>query len=278
LRSSPAFPPIYPLLFVAFPILSLFAQNVNELRVVELVPVLACAVAGAGVLWLAFGLLLKDAAKGALVVAVATVMFYTVDRLVEPIRNFLLYLSALWVNWVNVTIEPVWIIVVEAALLGVFAFVVRRLGDLRKATRFLNVLAIIAVAIPSTLILSVKAPDIVRPARHPEPMAQLVRPATAHRPDIYYIILDGYARHDVMQSHFGLDTTAFLEHLERQGFYVARRSTANYCQTPLCLSSSSTPRTSTTWSRDWATPRPSSPTSSAGTAWSPPCGPSDISS
>ena len=114
----------------------------------------------------------------------------------------------------------------------------RRLGDLRKATRFLNVLAIIAVAIPSILILSVKAPDD-RPARAASrDDGPARRPATAHRPDIYYIILDGYARHDVMQSHFGLDNTAFLEHLERQGFYVARRSTANYCQTPLCLSSS----------------------------------------
>ena len=41
-----------------------------------------------------------------------------------------------------------------------------------------------------------------------------------------------------MKSLFDFDNSAFLEHLERKGFFVARRSTANYCQTPLCLSSS----------------------------------------
>ena len=58
------------------------------------------------------------------------------------------------------------------------------------------------------------------------------------RPDIYYIILDGYARSDVMSKLFGFDNEPFLKRLEQKGFYVARRSTANYCQTPLSLSSS----------------------------------------
>ena len=57
-------------------------------------------------------------------------------------------------------------------------------------------------------------------------------------PDIYYIILDGYARSDVMKSRFGFDNSGFLSHLESRGFYVARQSTANYCQTPLSLSAS----------------------------------------
>jgi hypothetical protein len=238
LRRWAAVPPVYPLLFAAFPILALFAQNAREVRAVELVSLLACAVAVAGVLWLVFGLLLKDAAKGALVVAAATVMFYTVDRLMGPTRRFLIYLSRFWVENLQITVDPLWIVVPELALLCGFALVVRRLTDVRSATRFLNVLAVIAVAMPAIQILSVKAPVATRPARQPEPMALPPQPVTARRPDIYYIILDGYARHDVMLSHFGFDNTGFLEYLERKGFYVARRSTANYGQTPLCLSSS----------------------------------------
>ena len=41
-----------------------------------------------------------------------------------------------------------------------------------------------------------------------------------------------------MKSRFGFDNSGFLSHLENRGFYVARQSTANYCQTPLSLSSS----------------------------------------
>src|SRR5262249_15513963 len=51
--------PIYPLLFAAYPILALFAQNAREVRAVELVLPLAGTLAGAGVLWLVAGLLLR---------------------------------------------------------------------------------------------------------------------------------------------------------------------------------------------------------------------------
>jgi hypothetical protein len=86
-------------------------------------------------------------------------------------------------------------------------------------------------------ILSVKAPAATRPVRTATPLARL-SPPTGQSPDIYYIILDGYARPDVMKALFGLDTSGFIEHLERKGFYIAGNSTANYVQTPLCLSCS----------------------------------------
>ena len=41
-----------------------------------------------------------------------------------------------------------------------------------------------------------------------------------------------------MRKLFDFDNTAFLERLERKGFFVARGSNANYCQTPLSRSSS----------------------------------------
>ena len=43
-------------------------------------------------------------------------------------------------------------------------------------------------------------------------------------PAIYYIILDGYARSEVMRA-FDFDNTAFLEWLERKGFFVALAAT-----------------------------------------------------
>ena len=57
-------------------------------------------------------------------------------------------------------------------------------------------------------------------------------------PAIYYIILDGYARSEVMRELFDFGNTAFLERLERKSFFVARGSNANYCKTPLSRSSS----------------------------------------
>lgn len=58
------------------------------------------------------------------------------------------------------------------------------------------------------------------------------------RPNIYYIVLDGYGRHDVLQELYDFDNSAFLERLREMGFYIAEDSRTNYGQTYLSLSSS----------------------------------------
>jgi hypothetical protein len=57
-------------------------------------------------------------------------------------------------------------------------------------------------------------------------------------PDVYYIILDGYARSDYMDSIFGYDNSEFLKFLRARGFYVAEQSHSNHNWTGLSLSSS----------------------------------------
>jgi hypothetical protein len=56
-------------------------------------------------------------------------------------------------------------------------------------------------------------------------------------PDIYVIVLDGYARQDVLQSIYKHDNSNFIDWLEKQGFYVADDSHSNYVQTPYTMSS-----------------------------------------
>ncbi len=57
-------------------------------------------------------------------------------------------------------------------------------------------------------------------------------------PDIYYLILDGYGRADMLQSVFGFDNSGFVDALENRGFSVASQSQPNYAHTLLSLSSS----------------------------------------
>ena len=57
-------------------------------------------------------------------------------------------------------------------------------------------------------------------------------------PDIYYIILDGYSRADVLQNIYGFDNREFIDALRERGFYVAEESRSNYIRTVVSLSSS----------------------------------------
>jgi hypothetical protein len=56
-------------------------------------------------------------------------------------------------------------------------------------------------------------------------------------PDIYVILLDGYARADVLNDQFNFDNTPFLGALEERGFEVAAASHSNYLLTQLTITS-----------------------------------------
>ena len=55
--------------------------------------------------------------------------------------------------------------------------------------------------------------------------------------DIYYIVLDGFGRPDILQSHYGLDVTNFVAFLTARGFTVPPLAQSNYSQTFLSLAS-----------------------------------------
>ncbi len=61
--------------------------------------------------------------------------------------------------------------------------------------------------------------------------------ANGDSPDVYFILLDGYARADVLDKHYDFDNSRFIQGLERRGFQVGEASEANYNWTFLSLAS-----------------------------------------
>jgi hypothetical protein len=57
-------------------------------------------------------------------------------------------------------------------------------------------------------------------------------------PDIFYIILDGYGRENMLRRVMHFDNSGFIEGLRHRGFYVADQSHSNYVQTEISLGSS----------------------------------------
>jgi hypothetical protein len=55
--------------------------------------------------------------------------------------------------------------------------------------------------------------------------------------DVYYIVLDGFGRPDVLKTYYGLDLDSFVAFLHTHGFYVTDRASSNYAQTFLSLAS-----------------------------------------
>ena len=111
-------------------------------------------------------------------------------------------------------------------------------------TRYLNLVVALLLVFP-TLTL---AGRVVAPSASVAPteaaaledltahLSQLdVSNASGRRPDIYYIILDAYSRHDALG---GFDNSDFLRELDRRGFYVAEQAVSNYVRSMESITSS----------------------------------------
>ena len=67
---------------------------------------------------------------------------------------------------------------------------------------------------------------------------ELENSSSSQAPDIYYIILDAYAREDDLLDAYQFDNSEFLRELEGLGFYVADWSQSNYSSTLFSVTSS----------------------------------------
>jgi hypothetical protein len=228
---------VYPFLIALYPVVSLYAQNVGEARVSELAGPVALVLAGSAAVWVGLRLALKDAARAGLVTVLAVATFDTVSFVPEFADACYVSLTCLWVMDIDAHVWTPLAYGTELALAAALGYAaVARLKDPGAWTARLNTFSVILIALP----LAAAARGLAREPAPPtnRPVAWATAPRSNHRPDIYYIVLDGYARTDVMKELFGFDNEPFLKGLERRGFYVARRSTANYAQTPLSLASS----------------------------------------
>jgi hypothetical protein len=232
---------LYPPLIAPYPAIALYAQNARNTPLFELAWPLALLTGASVVLWLVLLLILREAARAALFTVLATTVFATVATAPGWVDGWLTDLTGVWVRR-SVHVWPPLVVAAELSVASGLAYAVARMKKPGAWTPRLNLFSLILIAMPTYAIVRARAQQQVETI---EAKAGILPPgpiATAHivgrRPDIYYIILDGYARSDVMSKLFGFDNEPFLKRLEQKGFYVARQSTANYCQTPLSLSAS----------------------------------------
>lgn len=234
-RRTRFLPVLHPFLVAAFPVLSLYSHNAHEVPLRALVGPLALAIVGALATWLVFLVASRDARRAGLATSLVAALFFTYDHWRAALARLIDYASRFWI--LGDYDAPVWLVIAAMALtasLGVWA-IFRRLRDPARWTAALNGFALVVVALPlgSLAMARLREPAraVIRGAG-----ASAVAPA-ARRPDIYYIMLDGYARSDVMKDVFDFDNSAFLRRLRDKGFFVADRSTSNYCHTRLSVAS-----------------------------------------
>ena len=223
---------LHPLFFATAPILFLYAHNRSEVAPVWVLAALGASLCATLVLWALATAIQRDVDRSALVVSLALAEFFSYGRVFDLIwRPLSKVMSA---NVAHALIVTVFLLVFAGgvALLRSSRVDPRALGGYLSLASGLLVLfssfdlgrALFGseeTAAPETTTTTV-APDLVdSPAK----------------PDIYFFILDGYARADMLEKYYDFDNSAFVDALEARGFHVATHGRSNYFLTFLSLAS-----------------------------------------
>ena len=222
---------LHPFLFAIIPILFLYSHNMNELSIGELPLPLSLAAASSLLLWLLLALILRDRLRAALVASFFWIWFFSCGHL------YSLFEAAVELHGAE---KPLFLVPYFALLPGGAAFLILRRRDPGRLSSGLNIAALLLLGWHLFTFGAYESKRILADRRLRPPAAIEAAQKTQARPspDIYYIILDGYARADILKEIYHYDNSDFVSFLTQKGFHVARNSQANYCQTMLSLASS----------------------------------------
>jgi hypothetical protein len=225
---------IYPLLLGIYPALGLVSANISQMVFLAGVRSIIVAALFSLAMVALFSWRIRDEYKAALSCAWFFLFFFAYGHVYDAIEGWKVF-GILFGR--HILLFPLWWI-----MFGLGAWwILKKAKPSKSLTRSLNIFSIILLVIP---IIQISAFEWQR--AHPVPEKSnaglLVQGSssvvTAQSPDVYYIILDGYARDDILLKNYHLDINDFIGQLEDLGFYVPRCSQSNYGLTALSLSSS----------------------------------------
>ena len=221
---------MHPLLFAAYPIVFLYARNVDAVRVATTLRPLAFVFLGAATLFYVLKFFLRDNQRAALLCSMALLLFFSYGHLYHAMHGTVrhrLLLPAIALLW-----------------MGAFIAAAKTSAEADTLTRAANVFALVLIAFPFAEIAIPNAEggsgelSAAMSLEDEQAARNAPGPGSGTPRDIYYIILDSYVGPTAMKDVYNFDNGAFLNFLSQQGFYVADRSTSNYSHTLVSIPSS----------------------------------------
>ena len=211
-----------------YPALSLLAANIEQVGVSQGIRFTGASFLLGVLTYLGARLILRRWDAAALVASLALMAALSYGRLYDGLKE--LGLSG------ETLVRHRYLLPVYAVVVGVGILWCARRGEAATWNRVLNVVSVVAVAFPLTVLGSTLAQSL-SPSRLTPAECSLQPPAGQPLPDVYVIIMDAIERDDVLREFHGYANSAFLRSLEDLGFTVAYGSLSNYRHTELSLSS-----------------------------------------
>lgn len=222
-----------PLLFAIYAVLALLASNIYELQWTEVFRPLGLSIMGICVALLIIHLIVRDPRKTSLITTLLVFLFFTYGHVYQEVKN--IELMGILVGRHRFLIL-VWLGLLVVGLLLIFKL--KPSED--RIFSFLIIVSCAALVFPIFTIgrYAYQRWQIGAGTDYDNLTPQLRYPSGEIPPDIYYILLDSYAREDILLDIYGFDNSAFTTALKDRGFYVADQSNTNHVSTSFSLASS----------------------------------------
>jgi len=227
----------HPLLFAIYPILFLYAHNIKEAYISQVFFPLLFSIVFASLLWGGLFLAIKDKVKSAVISTIFIFLFFLYGHIFDQLK-ILGYAFDLDIP------RHFYLIPLFVILWAVLFYVVKKTKkDLTNFTTFLNIIALVLVLYNgfNIVIFEIKkaqTPDTFKVNLQEMRVNKVETIEKAQLPDIYYIILDGYASLSTVKTLYHYDNTSFARELRELGFYITEESRTRYNMTEQSLASS----------------------------------------
>jgi hypothetical protein len=221
-------PPLYPFSLAAYPVLVLGAYNISQIAPGDILRPLLLSFLAAGVVFGSVRLFLHDWHRAALAAALVLLLFFSYGQV---------YAGA---KLVGITFLRHRVLVAAWGVLLIvgLVYIIGWLKNPPNWTPWLNLISALMLVYPAIVISSSVVDQTLASRVAAVDVHAMASTAEETKPDIYYIILDSYARQDALLEDFGYDNTSFIKALEDRGFYVADCAQSNYALTTLSLPAS----------------------------------------
>lgn len=197
--------PIYPFLLAIYPVIALLSVNTGQVRPEAGLRIALFSLGLAAILFGFTGVILRNWIKAAALTALMLLLFFSYGHLYQALEQSALLGGALGRHRI---VLPVY----GALFLAGMALIIRRPAPGAKLTALFNIISIALVLLPAIQLGSYALKTAPQRAQSASQTGQ-----DTIKPDVYYIILDGYNRADTLLDLYGYDNQPFMDNLTQIG-------------------------------------------------------------
>ena len=213
---------LHPFLFALAPVLFLFAHNVDQVVLRDIILSAAIMLTLAALAFLFFFVIYRKIRKAAIATSLFLLLFFAYANLFALKEEYGIRQRYLFAGFFIPLFTGLW-----------FLWITSR--PLATAARFLTIFASIFLIFSLVPIGTFTARRLLAERAAPEAPRFVGTDSVGIKPDIYYFLVDGYASQWELKNFYGNNNQEFIDYLTKKGFYVVPESRSNYAKTEFSL-------------------------------------------